>query len=329
MPLVYEQLRVLASRYMQGERQDHTLRATALLHEPYVKLAAGEERLTLDEGLVMAPQTSGALEALDEALTRLEASDKRKCQVVEMLYFGGLTYEETPAALGVSDVTVHRDLKIANAGLVAERWMRRCVASPGERTQTTMITNDTPLPGPPVPVPTTNVAMRSFGGHDPRITTAVQQALRDVDTTKNDPPVIKLTPMKAPSLMDVVKWQTQQKQLDRKVVESITKPKEKELAGKVADVDKVLARAPAITAVDDPRCKFVSRLGALAAVKDNKQREAIAEPTYKQEIAKPGAVEEEPLRLATAALQLPPAAPPPPPRALATSTAAASATTLA
>jgi RNA polymerase sigma factor (TIGR02999 family) len=156
MPLVYEQLRALASRYMKGERQDHTLRATALVHEAYVKLAAGGlpyedrvhffavaarvmrrilvdyarargrakraggERLTLDEGLVMAPQASGALEALDEALTRLEAFDKRKCQVVEMLYFGGLTYEEIAAALGVSDVTVHRDLKIAKAWLQNE-----------------------------------------------------------------------------------------------------------------------------------------------------------------------------------------------------------------
>jgi hypothetical protein len=233
-----------------------------------------------------------------------------------------------------------------------------------------MIPNNNTLPGPPVPVPATNVSMHAFGGRNARfeqprqmkiqvaqITTAVQQALRDVAATKDDAPAMKLLPVKTPSLMDVVKWQTQQKQLDRKVIESTTKPKEKELAGKVADVDKVLASAPAMKAVDDPRCKFVSRLDALAAVKDNKQREAIAELTYKQfgpqsktpcvymkssdemkkqltgkaiegykehykqEIAKSGSVAGEPLKLATASLQLP--AP-----LSVTSTAAASATTL-
>ncbi len=158
LPLVYQQLHALAARYMKGERGNHTLRATALVNEAYLKLAAshslpfqdrihffavaarvmrrilvdhartrnrakrdaGFQALTLDENLIAGPQTSTQMEALDEALTRLEAAQPRKCRVIEMIYFGGLTYEEAASALGVSELTIHRDLKFAKAWLQAE-----------------------------------------------------------------------------------------------------------------------------------------------------------------------------------------------------------------
>lgn len=151
MPIVYDQLRKLASRCLASERPGHTLRATALVNEAYLRLVsgspdfndrahffaiaarlmrqilvdhartqnrhkrgAGAQRLTFDESVLVAPDQSGLLE-IDDALRRLSAMDPRKSDVVELLYFGGLTYDEAAAALGISAATVHRELRMAKA----------------------------------------------------------------------------------------------------------------------------------------------------------------------------------------------------------------------
>jgi RNA polymerase sigma factor (TIGR02999 family) len=156
MPLVYQQLRKLASIALSSERPDHTLRATALVHEAYLRLVdadvawqdrvhffavsarllrrilvdharahhrqkrgSGAENLSLDEAVLIGPQTAGEIVALDEALQRLTAHDPRKGSIIELLSFGGLTYDEAAAALEISPATVHRELKMAKA------WLRR------------------------------------------------------------------------------------------------------------------------------------------------------------------------------------------------------------
>ena len=154
-PLVYYELHRLASTYMARERPDHTLQATALVHEAFLRLidmegvgwrdrahffavaartmrrilvdfararryqkrSAGGERVSLDESLVLAGQPGGELVALDDALTRLAAIDERKSQVVELRYFGGLQVEETAEVLNISPETVMRDWRAAKAWL--------------------------------------------------------------------------------------------------------------------------------------------------------------------------------------------------------------------
>lgn len=154
VPVVYDQLRKLASRCLSAERPDHTLRATALVHEAYIRLAdagggwqdrvhfyavaarvmrhilvdharagkrqkrgAGMDLVTLDEAVLVSPDRPQDLAALDESLQRLATHDPRKSQIVELLFFGGLTYDETAAALGISAATVHRELRMAKAWL--------------------------------------------------------------------------------------------------------------------------------------------------------------------------------------------------------------------
>jgi RNA polymerase sigma factor (TIGR02999 family) len=156
MPLVYQQLRKLASICLSSERPDHTLRATALVHEAYLRLVEANvawqdrvhffavsarllrrilvdharahnrqkrggdaETISLDEAVMIGPQTAGEIVALDEALERLATHDRRKSEIVELLSFGGLTYDETATALEISPATVHRELKMAKA------WLRR------------------------------------------------------------------------------------------------------------------------------------------------------------------------------------------------------------
>lgn len=163
VPLVYEQLRKIAARCLYAERPDHTLRATALVHEAYIKMAeaggewqdrvhfyavaarvmrhilvdharagnrkkrgAGLDPVAFHEAVLVAPESSQDLEALDESLKRLAAQDARKSQVIELLFFGGLTYEDTASALGISPATVHRDLRMAKA------WLHRDLAGVGE-----------------------------------------------------------------------------------------------------------------------------------------------------------------------------------------------------
>ena len=154
----YDQLRTLAAARMRDERPDHTLTATALVHEislrmlgdqmvqansrdQFLALAAkamrnvlvdharargrqkrggGEKHLSLDENLVTYGQKSQELLDLDDALERLQSLDVRKSQVVELRYFGGLSIEETSQVLGISLATVKRDWEVARAWLLRE-----------------------------------------------------------------------------------------------------------------------------------------------------------------------------------------------------------------
>jgi RNA polymerase sigma-70 factor, ECF subfamily len=159
MPVVYQQLRKLASICLRSERsdRDHTLRATALVHEAYMRLVdadvawqdrvhffavsarllrrilvdhaksnkrqkrgGGALTIPLDEAIVVGPQTTGGIVALDMALQKLADLDQRKSEIIELLCFGGLTYDETAAALKISPATVHRELKLAKAWLHRE-----------------------------------------------------------------------------------------------------------------------------------------------------------------------------------------------------------------
>ena len=158
VPVVYEELRRLAHRYMCGERKDHTLQTTALVNEAYLRLLecsrvnwqnkahflaisaqlmrrilvdyarshrsrkrGGEaERITLDEFKIPSTGPDPDLIEIDDALKSLAEVDARKCQVVELRFFGGLTAEETSEVLGVSPDTVLRDWKLARAWLARE-----------------------------------------------------------------------------------------------------------------------------------------------------------------------------------------------------------------
>jgi RNA polymerase sigma-70 factor (ECF subfamily) len=154
----YDQLRALAAAHMRDERPDHTLTATALVHEvslqllegakvnagtkgQFLALAAkamrnllidhargrgrakrggGREKITLDESLAASPERHPELIDLDEALERFCQIDQRKSQVVELRYFGGLSVDETAEILGVSPATVKRDWEVAKAWLLRE-----------------------------------------------------------------------------------------------------------------------------------------------------------------------------------------------------------------
>ncbi|MGA7401607.1 MAG: ECF-type sigma factor [Candidatus Sulfotelmatobacter sp.] len=157
MPVVYDQLRRLASNCLRAERPDHTLRATALVHEAYVRLVDSEvawedrvhffavsarmlrrilvdhaksnnrkkrggefEQIPLDEAVLVGPRSDKGIVELDDALQRLAAQDQRKSELIELLFFGGLTYDEAAAALKISPATVHRELTLAKAWLYRE-----------------------------------------------------------------------------------------------------------------------------------------------------------------------------------------------------------------
>jgi RNA polymerase sigma-70 factor (ECF subfamily) len=155
-PVVYEELRRLAHRYMAGERAAHTLQTTAL--EAYLRLIDGKQvnwqnrahffaisarlmrrilvdwararqshkrgdqpqQVTLDEALMLTRGRNEDLVALDEALKTLTKVDPRKSQVVEMRFFGGLSVEETAEVLKVSPDTVLRDWRLAKLWLLRE-----------------------------------------------------------------------------------------------------------------------------------------------------------------------------------------------------------------
>jgi RNA polymerase sigma factor (TIGR02999 family) len=157
MPLIYDELRRLASHYMKSERPAHTLQATALVNEAYIRLVdmnvrwqdrvhffavaarlmrrilvdeakskhrakrgGGGVRLSLDEALIVSPEPAQDIVALDDALKSLGAFDERKSQLIELHFFGGLTYDELAEALGISQATVHRELRLAKAWLYHE-----------------------------------------------------------------------------------------------------------------------------------------------------------------------------------------------------------------
>ena len=156
MPLVYTQLHALASHYLRGEREGHTLQPTALVHEAYVRLAGqsdagfnnrvhffgaaatvmrrilvdyarrrlaskrGAGRLVdLDSALTAGVDPRVDFIALDEALTRLAAHSPTPARVVELRYFGGLSVAETATLIGVAPITVKRHWAFARA------WLRR------------------------------------------------------------------------------------------------------------------------------------------------------------------------------------------------------------
>jgi RNA polymerase sigma-70 factor, ECF subfamily len=155
VPLVYQELKRLARGYMRRERPDHTLQATALVHEAYLKLVrqhavnwqsrshffgiaaqlmrrilidharghlrekrgGAKEVLPLNEALVFSPEQSEELVRLDEALERLSKIDARQGRIVELRFFGGLSVEETAGLLAISPKTVKRDWSVAKAWL--------------------------------------------------------------------------------------------------------------------------------------------------------------------------------------------------------------------
>ena len=156
-PLVYEELRKLARNYMRAERGSHTLQATAVVHEAFLRLiqanvalqdrahffalasrlmrhvlvdhAKSRSRAKRNPALrdldgaerADSPQHMEVdIIALDDALENLVKFEPRLAQVVELHYFGGMTYDEIAAAMGASAATVHRDIRLARAWLLDE-----------------------------------------------------------------------------------------------------------------------------------------------------------------------------------------------------------------
>ena len=158
MPIVYEELRRQAHRYMRGERQGHSLQTTALINETYLRLldcskvswknrthffaitaqmmrrilvdyarthryqkrGGGLKKITLDQNQIPSIGRDPDLVALDEALKALAEMDDRRSRIVELRFFGGLSIEETAEVLGVCADTVVRDWRLAKTWLVHE-----------------------------------------------------------------------------------------------------------------------------------------------------------------------------------------------------------------
>lgn len=156
LPLVYDDLRRLARAYFANEKTDHTLQATALVHEAYIRLVNwenvswqnrahffavaaeimrkilidharkrnaqkrdGGQKILLDEAISFSTEKELDLVKLDEALDALEKLDKRQAKIVELRFFGGLSIEETAYVLKISETTVKRDWTFAKA------WFQR------------------------------------------------------------------------------------------------------------------------------------------------------------------------------------------------------------
>jgi len=155
LPLVYDELRKLARRYLQRERPGHTLQSTALVHEAYLRMidqhdvswqgrahffgiaaqmmrrilvdhargrdaakrGAGACKLTLDEDLLAPAERDINLVALDQALDTLSKLDSQQGRIVELRFFAGLSIEETAEVLKISPATVKRDWAMAKAFL--------------------------------------------------------------------------------------------------------------------------------------------------------------------------------------------------------------------
>jgi RNA polymerase sigma factor (TIGR02999 family) len=158
LPLVYEELRTQASRYLRRERPGHTLQTTALIHEAYLKLVdqknvhwqnrahffgiaaqlmrrilvdhartkkrvkrgGSDVRVSFNEANVLGQAKDLDIVALDEALARLAEIDEQQSRIVELRFFSGLTVEETAAVLAISPATVKRDWSMAKAWLHRE-----------------------------------------------------------------------------------------------------------------------------------------------------------------------------------------------------------------
>ena len=156
VPLVYRELRRLAGYYMRRQRAHHTLQTSALINEAYLRLidhknmrwenrahfyavaaqamrrilvdharsrgyakrGGGALKMSFDEAVIGAEERGAELIALDDALQDLAAIDPRKCQIVELRYFGGLSVDETAEVIGVSSVTVMREWRSAKGWLL-------------------------------------------------------------------------------------------------------------------------------------------------------------------------------------------------------------------
>ena len=154
MPLIYDDLRRLANHYLRRERSEHTLQATALVNEAYIRMTGVQvswkdrghffavfarlmrrllvdharanrrvkrqsAKISLDEAGEVLAKPGLDLVALDHALTQFAAFDPRKVEIIELHFFGGLSNEEVADALGISRATVQRDLRLAKA------WLKR------------------------------------------------------------------------------------------------------------------------------------------------------------------------------------------------------------
>lgn len=155
LPIVYNELRMVANNQLRNERDDHTLQATALVHEAYIRLldqknvdwknrlhffsiasemmrrilvnyaiqrnaqkrGDGATKIELDEAVSYTKQRDFDLVALDEALKELTEFDEKQAKIVELRFFGGLTIEETAEVLEISDSTVKREWRMAKAWL--------------------------------------------------------------------------------------------------------------------------------------------------------------------------------------------------------------------
>jgi hypothetical protein len=127
LPLVYEELRRLAAQKMATEPAGHTLQATALVHEAWLRVGGARhggnlERISADAIEIEAPIAEDKLMALNEALDRLEEHDARKAQLVKLRYFTGLTVEATAEVLGISKQTAKRDWSYSRAWMF--RWIK-------------------------------------------------------------------------------------------------------------------------------------------------------------------------------------------------------------
>ncbi len=158
IPLVYNELHRIASRYLRRERQGHTLQTTALINEAYMRIVdqnsvnwqnrahffgvaaqmmrrilvdharshlyakrgGGAQKLTLDEAIATPQERDLDLVALDDALSTLAAIDPQQSRIIELRFFGGLTIEETAEVVSISPATVKRDWNMAKAWLYGE-----------------------------------------------------------------------------------------------------------------------------------------------------------------------------------------------------------------
>jgi len=165
IPLVYEELRRLASHYLRRERSNHTLQTTALVHEAYLRLVDQKDsnwqnraqffgvaaqmmrrilvdyarshraskrggsyrRVSLSEGAILSDDRDTDLTELDEVLERLATIDPQQSRVVELRIFGGLTVEETSEVMGISSRTVKREWSMARA------WLHQQIKKTGKK----------------------------------------------------------------------------------------------------------------------------------------------------------------------------------------------------
>jgi RNA polymerase sigma-70 factor, ECF subfamily len=165
IPLVYDELRRLAAYHLRHERSNHTLQATALVHEAYLRLVdqrdmdwknrahffgvaahlmrrillmharqhhaakrgGAVQKISLDEAVVFTRERSAELVALDELLNRLAELDPQQARIVELRVFGGLSVEETADLIGIGTATVKRDWAMAKA------WLAREMGSTADR----------------------------------------------------------------------------------------------------------------------------------------------------------------------------------------------------